>query len=140
MSALITQVPTSAIKSQGWTNRQKQIRRAKAQFDRLLAIQITVINMLESINQNRACITAKNHGINLLLLKSSVAALYLMPSNQADKAGIQKELHEAIGTIMPLLNQSEEDFIALENCASCLFALEQLTDYARALTVWSSLY
>lgn len=106
------------------TARQRQIHQARAEHEALVLMQVTVNNVLESVDQEQARRTAADLSIDLPALEDGVAAMLDAPPSTGDVAALRQALRDALSLVM---SAPDVDSLARENCSAYLYALDQMT-------------
>ncbi|WP_258956563.1 FUSC family protein [Legionella sainthelensi] len=118
-----------------WTPRQWQIDQA-IEMERLLnSIQVTLNNVRESMDRNRAIKSASTYGIDLSVLERKILELYCSKPSRSMLAPDHLYTQQALEVLMEVKGLSEPNHVELENCAAYVLALEQLEVNGRKLVL-----
>lgn len=114
------------------TSKQTQIVAAKKEERALNAIQVTLNNMRESIDQKRARQTASDCGIDLSALEDKLRILYSSPITDYDAHALHQSIEQSVAALMMYHNKAELNYMDLENCAAYLYALSKINEARQA--------
>lgn len=103
--------------------KQQHIQQARDEHESLIALHVTVNNILESIDQDAARRTAAMYAVDLSKLEEGIR----------DSFDDRGQLREALITVLQEPRPASVEPLAMENCAAYLYALEQLVQHRNVL-------
>lgn len=121
--SLLDVLPVSDVQT---TVKQQQIQQAREEHEALVLMQVTINNVLESVDQEQARRTAASLSVDLSALEDGVMMTLDAPMSVGDRASLRQRLREALALVM---SAPEPDLLERENCSAYLYALEQMLQF-----------